>query len=216
MKYQFIFLMLLSMVSFMSAQEDSADYIDIGGGKAKDEKQLETFQRSVEHNGFMIGLDFRYGQIENENAFVGGAKIAYIMNRKLEIGLAGVSMISEQKPNSFFNDDWNVYAAYGGLHLAANIQPTKKVHFSIPILLGAGAVGYDEHFREPGQNRFHDDFDEIFVAQVGGAMILNITSFMQAEIGVHYLHTTEIQLQHAPGLDINGVTAGFGLRFGRF
>lgn len=216
MKYQLIILFVLSMASIITAQEDSADYIDIGSNK-KSTKQLETFQQSVDHNGFMFGVDLRYAQIEGENTFVGGGKLAYVLNRSLEIGFAGVGMYSEQKSNAFFKDDWSLYGGYGGLHLAANIMPTKKVHFSIPVLLGAGAIGYDEIVREPNlSRRYIDDFDEIFVAQVGGALVFNITPFMQAELGVHYLHTTDIQLEHAPGLSINGFNGGFGLRFGRF
>lgn len=217
MKYQLIIILLFAFAGSMIAQETNDDYIEIGGEHAKKQKELQTFQRSIDHSGFMFGVDLRYAQIEEENTFVAGAKLAYVMNRSLEIGFAGVGMFSEQKPNAFFKDDWNLYAAYGGLHLAANIMPTKKVHFSIPILLGAGAVGYDEIIREPNQlRRYEDDVDEIFVAQVGGALVFNITHFMQAEIGIHYLHTTDIQLEHAPGLDINGVSGGFGLRFGRF
>lgn len=214
MKY-FIICTLFICSSSLFAQQDSTDYIDIGAGY--DDRQIETFQQKKFHNGGYASLDFRYGQIENENALFAGGKVAYIMNRTLEVGLAGMGFITEQKNAAFEGNTLALGGGYGGLHLAAVIQPIKKVHFSIPVLLGAGAIGYDDEISgTQGRPIQVDDWDEIFVAQVGANVVFNVTSFFQAEIGVHYLHTTEIELEHVPGLEINGLNGGFSLRFGRF
>ncbi len=213
MKKFFTFLLIALGCSLHG--QDSTEYIDIGPNY--DNEPIETFQSGNYHNGGFFGLDFRYGQIEGENAAFGGGKAAYIMNRSLEIGVAGMLFYSEQENILFEDSNLGIGGGYGGLYVAPVIKPLKKVHLSIPIVLGAGAVGYDEDIRGQQGRLIHvDDWDEIFMVQGGLNLVFNVTSFFQAEIGLHYLHTTDIELDMVRNLDITGLTGGFGLRFGRF
>lgn len=216
MKILSIVLAILISCIGLHAQGDTTDYIDIGTDYR--ESPLETFHKGSTHHGWLVGLTAHYGQIESENAAFGGVKLAYIMNHSLEAGFAGVSFYSQLKNDDLDNGEVDIAGGYGGLHLAPVIRPIKKVHIAFPIMLGAGAVGYDEWNRRPGNSgfEFNDDWDEIFIAQVGANVVFNITKFFQVELGVNYLKTTDIELDKINNLSIDGFTGGFGFRFGRF
>lgn len=206
--------LLLSLFSF--AQEDAeGGYIDIGPEYGQ---EPETFAKPGYHHGGVFGADVHYTQIEGENAIVTGFKAAYIMNRSIELGAAGYGIYSELDHPTIDGAKMNILGGYGGFHCAPVIMPLKKVHFAVPIMLGAGAIGYDEDFRfnDPGEFNFANDWDEIFVAQVGLNVVFNITNFFQIEAGARYLQTTNIELDLVDDLDISGFSGGFGLRFGWF
>ena len=197
------------------AQTDTIDYIDIGPDYRPQE--LETFQKVRQPNGGFMSFNVNYGQIENENAIYTGGKIAYIMNRVFEIGLAGTGFFSEMDHPQFSNQRIDVFGGYGGLHLAPVLMPVKRVHVAFPILIGAGAVGFEEdYFNSPGYWNYERDWDEIFVGQIGANVVFNVTRFFQVEVGAQYLRTTEIHLDNLPDLSLNGFSGGFGLRFGWF
>lgn len=207
-------LFLLITISIF-AQTDTIDYIDIGPDYRPQE--LETFQKVRQPNGGFISVNVNYGLIENENALYSGGKIAYIMNRVFEVGLAGQGFYSEMDHPIFNSERIDIFGGYGGLHMAPVIMPIKRIHFAFPILIGAGAVGYEEDFfNSPGHFSYEREWDEIFVAQVGANVVFNITRFFQIEAGVQYLRTTDINIQELPDLDLNGFSGGFGLRFGWF
>lgn len=206
----FIFLCLVA-----SAQNDS-DYIEIGNDRSQ--SPIETFQKADSHHGWVIAVRAHYGQIEKENALFGGVTLAYIMNHSLEIGLAGNGFYSMQDNNLLPNTDkLDLVGGYGGLHINPIIKPLKKVHIAFPILLGVGSVGYtDTSDRQGPFERNNDEFDEIFVGQIGANLVFNISRAFQVEVGINYLKTTDIELAQQPDLSIDGITGGFGFRFGRF
>ena len=209
-------LFFLSLVSVFAQQDTTSDYIDIGSDYQY--KEMETFQKGNQRNGGFFAIDAHYGQIEGENAVFPGVKFAYVINSNLEIGFRGTGTFSEIKGAGFTDGKARILGGYGGLHIAPVILPLKKVHVAFPIMLGAGAVGYDdEEFRDPfGPRGTAHDYDEIFLAELGANVVFNVTKNFQIEVGARYLKTTDIELDRIQNLDINGVTAGFGLRFGWF
>ncbi len=215
MKRFLIFCFAVIFVGSIQAQQDSSRYIDIDEGYNPNE--METFRNDKQHHGGVFAFDVHYGQIEKENAIFSQFKAAYIMNRSLEVGLAGVGFYSDLQDGDFFDGDASLIGGYGGLHIAPVIMPLKRVHLAFPILLGAGAVGYDDElWGSPGDLRWDDDWDEIFVAQFGANVVFNITRNFQLELGARYLKTTDIELDRINDLDLDGWTGGFGFRFGWF
>lgn len=215
MKYLLLPLTLLFFTCIINAQEENSDYIDIGGDRKHPE--IETFQHGDDHHGWVIGLNINYGQIEKENAIFSGFKAAYIMNRSLELGFSGTAFYSQQNHTEFFDDELNLIGGYGGLHIAPIIIPLKKVHVAFPIMLGAGAIGYDDEISGPqGRLFYENDWDEVFVGQIGATVVFNISRYFQIEVGANYLKTTDIELERVRNLNIDGFTGGFGFRFGRF
>jgi hypothetical protein len=208
-------LLAFSAYALIAQQDSTSEYIEIGPDYQYE--KMETFQKGNQRNGGFFAFDIHYGQIEGENAVFPGVKFAYVINSNLEIGFRGTGIFSEIKGDEFLDGKANIMGGYGGLHISSVLFPFKKVHVAFPIFLGAGAVGYDENIRDRfGPRNFNNDFDEIFLAEIGANIVFNITKNFQIDVGARYMRTTDIELDKIQNLDINGVTAGFGLRFGWF
>ncbi|CAM4312528.1 hypothetical protein ZORO111903_12905 [Zobellia roscoffensis] len=185
------------------------------------EEYLEFNDRNNVVHGVYLGLTMGVGEIDDQNAFMGGLKVAYVANRQFEIGFAGNFLYSEQ---DIYNNSLARYedliGAYGGLHLEPIFFSKRRVNLSFPLLLGAGGVGYID-------NRFHDednydeeltedDFDVVFVAEPGISALFNVSRYLQLEAGVKYRFSSRIELPPTRTTRINGFSVGIGVKVGIF
>ncbi|WP_343486360.1 hypothetical protein [Allomuricauda sp. d1] len=200
-----LFLFLSTLV--LKAQDDEDEFI------------LFNDRRNVVH-GVYLGFTMGYGEIDGQDTYMGGLKLAYVANRQLEIGFVGKFLYSEQdifNPRSGTNDD--LFAAYGGLHLEPILFGKSKVSLSFPLLIGAGAVGYID--RDAVRNDVDvdindDDVDAVFVLEPGVSALFNINRFVQLETGVKYRFSSQIELTDSPVDRINGFSAEIGIKLGIF
>ncbi|WP_300025448.1 hypothetical protein [uncultured Maribacter sp.] len=201
-----LFLFLSAMCSY--GQEETDEY-------------LEFNDRNNVVHGVYVGIHMGLGEVENERAYLGGLKIAYVANQQFEVGFAANFLYSEQ---DIFNNTLSRYedliAVYGGLHLEPILFSKKRINLSFPLLLGAGAVGYvdvkhrhDDNFEE---ELTEDDFDEVFVAEPGINALFNISRYLQLEAGVKYRFSSKIELPPTRISRINGFSAGIGIKVGIF
>ncbi|MEP4882756.1 hypothetical protein [Maribacter dokdonensis] len=201
-----LFLFLSAMCSY--GQEETDEY-------------LEFNDRNNVVHGVYVGIHMGLGEVENERAYLGGLKIAYVANQQFEVGFAANFLYSEQ---DIFNNTLSRYedliAVYGGLHLEPILFSKKRINLSFPLLLGAGAVGYvdakyrhDDNFEE---ELTEDDFDEVFVAEPGINALFNISRYLQLEAGVKYRFSSKIELPPTRIYRINGFSAGIGIKVGIF
>lgn len=201
-----LFLFLSAMCSY--GQEETDEY-------------LEFNDRNNVVHGVYVGIHMGLGEVENERAFLGGLKIAYVANQQFEVGFAANFLYSEQ---DIFNNTLSRYedliGVYGGLHLEPILFSKKRINLSFPLLLGVGAVGYvdvkyrhDDNFEE---ELTEDDFDEVFVAEPGINALFNISRYLQLEAGVKYRFSSKIELPPTRISRINGFSAGIGIKVGIF
>ena len=201
-----LFLFLSAMCSY--GQEETDEY-------------LEFNDRNNVVHGVYVGIHMGLGEVENERAYLGGLKIAYVANQQFEVGFAANFLYSEQ---DIFNNTLSRYedliGVYGGLHLEPILFSKKRINLSFPLLLGVGAVGYvdvkyrhDDNFEE---ELTEDDFDEVFVAEPGINALFNISRYLQLEAGVKYRFSSKIELPPTRISRINGFSAGIGIKVGIF
>ncbi|SDS50854.1 hypothetical protein SAMN05192545_1526 [Maribacter dokdonensis] len=192
-----------------------------GYGQEETDEYLEFNDRNNVVHGVYVGIHMGLGEVENERAYLGGLKIAYVANQQFEVGFAANFLYSEQ---DIFNNTLSRYedliAGYGGLHLEPILFSKKRINLSFPLLLGAGAVGYvdakyrdDDNFEE---ELTEDDFDEVFVAEPGINALFNISRYLQLEAGVKYRFSSKIELPPTRISRINGFSAGIGIKVGIF
>lgn len=208
-KLTIFFLLFLGLTAVFAQEEpEEEDYIEFND------------RRSIVH-GVYIGLGGSYGKIDGIDAGILTFKLAYVANRQLEIGFVARGFYADQNnPNIFPDNDGDLIGAYGGLHLEPIFFGQKKINLSFPILLGSGIVGYieDVEFHEDDFD-FEDDvesWDVAFIVEPGISLLYNISRYAQIELGARYRFSSLIRLEPSSITDINGFSAGFGIKLGVF
>lgn len=202
-----IFLLFLLMGTMGFAQNDDDQYITFNDRK------------NVVH-GVYLGLSTYFGEIEGEDTYIGGLKVAYVANRQFEVGFMGNVLYSQQNifnPRTNNNDD--IVAVYGGLHLEPILFGKKRVSLSFPILIGGGGVGYVDHnavVNDENVDLNDDNIDAVFVLEPGMNVLFNISRFVQLEAGFRYRMSSKIELAQSPVDRLNGFSGGIGVKLGVF
>lgn len=189
------------------AQDDDGEYITFNDRK------------NVVH-GVYLGLSTYFGEIEGEDTYIGGLKVAYVANRQFEVGFMANILYSQQdifNPRTVNNDD--IVAVYGGLHLEPILFGKNRVSLSFPLLIGGGGMGYVDHDavrRDENVDLDEDDIDAIFVLEPGMNVLFNVSRYVQLEAGVRYRMTSRIDLAQSPIERLNGFSGGIGVKLGVF
>jgi len=216
MKNLFTVLAFMIAIATSTQAQEEKPYIEIGDKNSSTD--IQTFSDGPFANGVYLGITTHYGNIEKKNSLFAGGKLAYVASRNLEVGVRGNGLFTKQDNIEFMDDNLNFTGGYGGLHVAAVLQPAKRVHLSFPVLIGGGAVGYYEQDLKNPQvgERKVDDWDEIFAGEAGVNAVFNIAKHFQVEAGASYVITSEVELDRVETFDLNGILGGIGLRFGLF
>ncbi|SNY95445.1 hypothetical protein [Flagellimonas pacifica] len=192
-------------------------FTSIGLAQNEEEGDFIEFndRRNVVH-GVYLGLSTYFGEIDSKDTYIGSLKVAYVANRKFEVGFVGTFLYSEQDNPLTPNED--LLAVYGGLHLEPILFSKSAVNLSFPVLIGAGAVGYlgnnfDDRINEDIDE---DDVDAIFVLEPGMSVLFNISRYLQLEAGIKYRFSSKLDLEFNPLSRINGFSGGVGIKVGVF
>jgi len=207
-----IFFVLVVAHSLSAQKKETEDYI-----------QFDDRKNTV--HGVYIGLTQHLGKLENEWAGFTSFKLAYVANRKLEIGLEGTLFFSEVENETgvYRGDKALLVGAYGGLHLEPILFGNKFISVSFPLLIGGGSITLLEE-KEQGGYEFTSDeyengafeFDNFFIAEPGVNLLYNISRFVQIETGVKYRFSSQYNVPLYGKGNMNGFSAGLGLKIGIF
>ncbi len=193
------FLLFIILVNYtVNAQEDtSTNYIEFND------------RNNILH-GIYLGIDAAYGHLDGKNnVSILGAKLAYVANRKMELGIAVRTFYSALKEaDRAFNTNYNVFGVYGGLHIENVIFNAKKVKLSIPGLIGIGYI--------KGSDNFTKSTDMMLVVEPGINALFNINKHIQLEGGVKYRFSSPIDPVPTVIENINGLSIGAGVKVGVF
>lgn len=201
------FLLISLGCSLTMAQDDSDDY-------------LEFNDRNNVVHGVYLGLTMGYGEIDRENAYMGGLKIAYVANQQFEVGFEGKFLYSDQdllRGNPSFTED--LVGGYGGLHLEPIFFSKSRVNLSLPILIGGGYVGYvNDAFKKDSFNgeQFDNDAEAFFFIEPGVSALFNISRYLQLEAGLKYRLTSEVRFTDSQLSNLNGFSTSIGVKVGIF
>jgi hypothetical protein len=147
-------------------------------------------------NGAYGSFSMGYTRIGDYHGFLSGYKGAWITGHSLAIGVAGNAFVTELDAAIFPYSDYSVLAGgYGGLLVEPIIFGMKPVHFSFPVILGAGAVFFDTGYYND-YNSHPTNIEPYFVVEPGLEIEMNICRFFRIGVGGSYRFTTDVDLQY--------------------
>ncbi|MEM9143968.1 MAG: hypothetical protein AAGA86_13345 [Bacteroidota bacterium] len=202
-----LILFFVILCQWTNAQETDSEYITFND------------RRNMVH-GVYLGLSLGIGEIEGEETYIGGFKVAYVANQQFEVGFLAKALYSRQdifNPQSGANDD--LFAAYAGFHLEPILFGKSRVSLSFPVFIGGGAAGYVERDLIDSDEDIdldEDDVDAVFVLEPGVSALFNISRYVQIETGVKYRFSSKIELTDSPIDRINGFSGEIGIKLGIF
>jgi len=204
-KIQYTVIGILTLFVFQAKAQDSSDYVEFNDA------------RNVVH-GVYLGINMAYGEIDGKSTYLAGGKIAYVANRKFEIGVAGVGFYTDQNFSGPL-ENIDLVGGYGGFHIEPIFFGKSAFNLSVPILIGGGAVGHvnenwDDVIEYGGAEI--ENWDPFFVFEPGISGQYNISRYIQFEVSVKYRLSSTINLYPGSVTDINGFSAGLGFKFGVF
>ena len=182
--------------------------------QTNDDEIKTIFNNGRTKHGAYGGLSINYSQIDGKDAFLVGARGAWLIDHSIGIGLAGYGFINDIHTNDGFIDaDLDLVGGYGGLLIEPIIMAKSPVHISLPIIIGAGGITYTDNF---GWDNNNYDSDAFFVIEPGIEIEFNLIKFMRIATGVYYRHTSNIELEGVDNDVLNGFSTGITLKFGKF
>lgn len=185
------------------------------------EIQTLVGNRENTHHGFYFAPVFKASNFDGEAAILPGFKGAWTINRTISLGFEGYGLAptitrSDIDPNT----DVRPLAGYGGLFVETIIHSNRLIHFTVPVMFGAGWVGYVEdwsrdNFRRPFDDDLIDD-QVIWVFEPGVNAELNVATFFRVNAGLSYRFTQDLDLVNTAAGAFRGMNYSLTLKFGRF
>ena len=111
---------------------------------------------------------------------------------------------------------------YGGFLLEPIIWSNKLVHFTFPVSMGAGWLGYVKDWENDWESDWHYDQGDLYDHDVfwyiepGINIELNVARFFRIGAGISKRFTQDLQLSSTPGSAFDKLNYGFVMKFGGF
>jgi len=191
-----------------------------GFAQDEDENYITFNDRNNVVHGVYLGLTLGYGEIDNQDAIMGGLKVAYVANQQFEIGFVGNVIYSNQNYlNTLTGQEDYLIGGYGGLHLEPIFFSKSRVNLSFPVLIGAGAIaqiGNDFNDDDIEGELSEDNVDALFVLEPGVSALFNISRYLQFEAGIKYRFSSKLEFPNRAVNRINGFSGSIGIKVGIF
>lgn len=190
----------------------------------KDPYEMKTLlgNKKIRHGAY-LAFHMMGTQIDKQDGLLVGGRLAWILNHRLAVGVAGYGLansvnISSQEFNSSLYD-FNM--GYGGLLIEPIIGSGKPIHVSFPVLLGAGGASFQNNLRFYDQDNQSwtgktTTDDSFFLIEPGAELELNVFRFFRLSTGVSYRYVTGFDLGDVKDEKLNGLSVGVALKFGIF
>lgn len=179
-------------------------------------RQIKTIFNGKRSAGFYLGINGNYGKIANEDALIMGATLAYIANRSFEIGGSVQGIYSSNSSLGMYENNVALGGIYGGFHLAPVFFSNKPVHFTIPVLIGGGTVGYYDYKTFENLDIEDYDWDVMFVIEPGINVEFNISRIFRIFANAKYRFTGDVDINNLESDAFQGWSGGLGFKIGKF
>ena len=184
-----------------------------------EDKQMQTILGDqVDHGGYGAFM-MNYSQINGSDAFLFGIRGGWMIDHVFTIGLGGYGFINnvDNFDSGQGEAQYDLAGGYGGLLLEATILPSKPVHLSFPVLIGAGGVAALESTQYP----YYEDYyavasDAFFVIEPGVELELSLVKVMRLGFAVTYRYTADVDMVGCAKDGLNGFNYGITMKFGSF
>ncbi|NOX17790.1 MAG: hypothetical protein GXO87_05850 [Chlorobi bacterium] len=179
----------------------------------------------ITSSGGFGGPVAKFTQLNDQSAFILGARGGWIVNHSFIIGggmygLVGNVSVDTKIGDIIYKDSDYLRFGYGGLELEYIFAPMSVVHVSVYTLLGVGGVSYrnySENFNETGDNYNHHSMQNpVFVAEPAVNVEVNLTEFFRIDLGVSYRYVSQIDYQMINAENLRGVSGILTFKFGKF
>lgn len=185
-------------------------------GNQDDNDGMKTLFGRNRSNGGYGALSFNYSEINHQDAFVMGARGAWVINHAFAIGLGGYGFVNNIDVNelSHYDADLDLAGGYGGLILEPIIASRLPVHISLPVLLGIGGVAYVDDYE---WNWYDDNQSDVFlVCEPGVELEFNMTRHMRLAASFSYRFTSDVEMIDIKPDVLRGYNVGLTFKFGKF
>jgi len=184
-------------------------------------QEIQTVFSAGRGNGFYIGFHSGFSQINNDQAWDAGCRLAWVANHGLAIGFAGTGFATQPYHDAITTDLYHNYAGgYGGFLIEPIVMPRAPVHVSFPVIIGAGGIVYNT-FNDYYQNTsaptyYVDDVRAFFIVEPGIEAEINAVKWIRLAVGGSYRFTQRVDLEDATDNPMDGFRLGFAIKFGKF
>jgi len=209
-----ITLLLLALIVQVSFAQEKDE-------KIKEEDTMKTLfsKDNLKFTGGYLAPEIKVGNVHEDISLLIGGKMGFTFNDHFTIGLAGFGLTNNSNFDINDNpaDPARIGMGYGGLNLEYTFFSDKKIHFTIPVVLGAAGI----YVYEDDGDFFSDQFNEIensaaFVVEPGINIELNMFKFFRIDLGASYRLIEGTALQYLSDEDLSDLTFNVGFKFGFF
>lgn len=211
---------LLFAATLVTAQETETIY----SNRASD-RPMNMLIKSDKGFGGHLSLNVKGSEVYDEMSVLVGGELVFTLNHALNVGVAGYGMPSRVEyndPENFYLGTPSVEMAYGGFFVEPVFFDQQVVHFTVPVLIGAGwsALSDSRYYNNP---EYDDPFRIIeetgyFVFEPGINMEVNLARNVKFTLGGSYRMISGVDFQDAKvtDSDLSGFAFSGGIRVGWF
>ena len=184
--------------------------------------------------GLYVAPEYQYFNAANTYSSARGISGMFLINERLALGASGYH-VQNFTPKALNNDALRMQYSYGGGKIEYTIAPHRLVHFSIPVLIGAGMARVDSLGSFGRFNDWNDggrrgrgnngNQNPFFLVQPGVRVEANLFRFAKLYVGADYRlvagsssvsypsGTTTANLSNS---QLSGLSFSAGLKLGLF
>lgn len=197
MKHLFLVILLLTSIISLAAQENKE----------------ETLINGNIESGWALGSHGGVSVFNRQTSIISGFKAEWIINRIWFVGwhtfqTAGSNLDS---PISTDEEKITMDLEYQGFLIGRMFNSTKLFHSGIETVIGWGNIDYHQ---ENGDRQWNENY--FFFAQPSLLTEINIVQWFRIQGSIGYRIVQGVDIEGLTNSDINGLTGGITLRFGRF
>lgn len=192
-------------------------------GQRSDE--METVFKNDRSVGVFVGFGAKLTELQGQPAMLNGGEVNLVIGRALNLGVVGYGLSSSVFSRDVVEpgDSYHFSMGYGGLNIEPVFYSKKMIHFTVPIIVGAGGVTQSESkylsLEYGDEPVFVEDpyrSDAFLILEPGLNAEVNLFRFMRLTAGASYRLISDVQIPGVSQKKTEGLSAHVGLRFGWF
>ncbi len=196
---------------------------------AQAQQQETLFDAPIDHGGYGAVV-MKFTPVREEMAMMMGGYGGWLIDHQLMLGVGGYGLVTNVRASSVsealysrFNEPLYVNFAYGGFVTEFTVAPTKLVHGTVQLLVGAGGVEhrddwYDNMLDDDGPaGRRYGPVDAVFVLEPSFNVEMNVTTWFRVAAGGSYRYVSGMdEIVGLDNKDLSGPSGSLTLKFGAF
>ena len=186
--------------------------------------EIQTIFSKNRSNGGYGAFTLGYSCIDGHDAFITGARGAFIFDHSFAIGIGGYGFVNNIDYHHYYGENpphqLSIAGGYGGLLIEPIVAGRSPVHVAFPILIGMGGVSlvdiYNWDYWGPNDPYHNFDYDVYFVFEPAVELEFNFARFFRTALYASYRYTSNIELYQKDEDVLRGFNFGVTFKFGKF